>query len=80
MTEPIDWIEEGRKAFVKSRIKEAAMPDNYPTQDVHSPKDESDYIMGWKEQKGKWERGEGFSGLESYVREIEEQDDGEARA
>jgi hypothetical protein len=68
----IDWFEEGRKQFVSSKINPEKPPKNYPTQDIHTAKDEADYIAGFNSAEKAWQRGEGFSGMASYVEEIDE--------
>jgi hypothetical protein len=69
-----DWVEEGRKAFIASKVR----PDrhgalNYPTQDSHTPAEEADYVKGWAAQEALWRAGQGLSGMESYAQELEEQ-------
>jgi hypothetical protein len=72
--QPTDWVEEGRKAFIASKLRpDKNSATNYPTQDCHTPRDEADYVTGWNTQKAMWDRGEGLSGMESYAQEIEEQ-------
>lgn len=73
MTEDHDWLEEGKKHFVASKIRPDKPPSNYPTQDVHLPKDEAEFITGYNLAKNAFDRGEGFSGLESYANELDEQ-------
>src|SRR5687767_1280711 len=64
----IDWIEEGRKHFLQTKLHPERLAANYPTQDVHSPKDEADFILGFKAARGEWERaGGGLSGISAYV-------------
>jgi hypothetical protein len=69
---PTDWIEEGRKHFLNARLHPERPPANYPTQDVHTPKDEADFVLGFKAAKGEWDRGGGLGGLEAYARERDE--------
>lgn len=68
----IDWYEEGRKQFTFSKINPEKPTKNYPTQDIHTAKEEADYIRGFNSMEAEWKRGGGFSGTESYMEEIEE--------
>lgn len=70
---PIDWIEEGKKHFVQTKIKPAALCQNYPWQDQHPPQAERDFILGFKAAEAAWERGEQLSGMQAYVIEMDEQ-------
>lgn len=73
MTAPAkDWIEEGRKHFLASKTHPERPCSNYPTQDVHLPKDEADFIAGFNSAKAEWDRGEGLNGLSAYMPEMEE--------
>ena len=69
----LDWREEGRKAFVFSQVREGKPYPNYPTQDVHTPAEEREFIDGWTAAKEEWGRSGGLSGLQAYIREIEEE-------
>ena len=73
MTTQIDWHEEGQKAYIASVLKPAHFPKNYPTQDKYTAADEAEFIKGWRAQKATFERGEGFSGMESYAAELDEE-------
>jgi hypothetical protein len=68
----VDWIDEGRKHFVATKTHPERPCQNYPTQDVHTAKDEADFILGFKAAKAAWERGEGLSGTEAYAAEHDE--------
>jgi len=68
----VDWIEEGRKHFHKARLHPERPASNYPTQDTHTPKDEADFVMGFRSAKSEWERGEGLSGISAYIEERDE--------
>lgn len=80
MSAVADWFEEGRKQFVASKIRPDKPPLNYPTQDVNTPKNEADYCLGFRSAQAAWERGEGLSGMESYIAELEEERQQEAQS
>jgi hypothetical protein len=71
-SDEIDWLEEGKKHFIMTTLHPERLAANYPTQDVHTPKDEADYVLGFRIAKAAWERGEGLSGIEAYVKEQDE--------
>jgi hypothetical protein len=73
MSQPIDWFDQGAQQFVASQIRPEKPPMRYPTQDIYSPKDEADYVAGFNSAKAAFERGDGFSGMESLAEELEEQ-------
>lgn len=67
-----DWIEEGRKHFLATRLKPAKLCTNYPTRDAHGASDEADFIRGFHAASAEWQRGGRLGGLESYASEIDE--------
>lgn len=67
-----DWREEGKKAFVHTMLHPAKPQPRYPTQDVHTPQQERDYIDGFNGAKVAWQRGEQLSGMEAYASELDE--------
>lgn len=70
--EVVDWIEEGRKHFLATKLHPERLAANYPTQDIYTPKDEADFILGFKAAKGEWEAGKGLSGITAYASERDE--------
>jgi hypothetical protein len=70
--EQTDWIEEGRKHFLATKLHPEKLAENYPSQDVHTLKDEADFILGFRAAKGEWERGIGLTGLGAYTAERDE--------
>ena len=74
----IDWREEGRRAFVHSKVREGKPYPRYPTQDTHTPDEEADFISGWNGAEAEWAAGNQLSGFEAYIKELEELEAAEA--
>lgn len=77
VAEETNWEEEGRKAFVEGKIR-PGLPKNYPTLDKHTVQNEREYIRGFEAQQSEWLAGNGFAGLESYAKELDEQRENDA--
>lgn len=54
-----DWVEEGKKHFLQTILRPERRPANYPTQDVHTPQNEADFITGFNLGKADWEAAAG---------------------